>query len=143
MNFSKKLYMLRTKAGLTQDEMADKFGVSRQTVYKWENEITYPEVDRIIRISEVFNVSIDYLLKDNLSVKINEDSVEKAVLQFLTISQDMNKISENIIEFMRDGVIDDSEKVQLEEIAFVLDNMIENIVQIKNAMFCEKNHKQL
>lgn len=143
MNFSKKLYMLRTKAGLTQDEMADKFGVSRQTVYKWENEITYPEVDRIIRISEVFNVSIDYLLKDNLSVKINEDSVEKAVLQFLAISQDMNKISENIIEFMRDGVIDDSEKVQLEEIAFVLDNMIENIVQIKNAMFCEKNHKQL
>lgn len=143
MNFSKKLYMLRTKAGLTQDEMADKFGVSRQTVYKWENEITYPEVDRIIRISEVFNVSIDYLLKDNLSVKINEDSVEKAVLQFLAISQDMNKISENIIEFMRDGVIDDSEKVQLEEIAFVLDNMIENIVQIKNAMFCEKDHKQL
>lgn len=143
MNFSKKLYMLRTKAGLTQDEMADKFGVSRQTVYKWENEITYPEVDRIIRISEVFNVSIDYLLKDNLSVKINEDSVEKAVLQFLAISQDMNKISENIIEFMRDGVIDDSEKVQLEKIAFVLDNMIENIVQIKNAMFCEKNHKQL
>lgn len=143
MNFSKKLYMLRTKAGLTQDEMADKFGVSRQTVYKWENEITYPEVDRIIRISEAFNVSIDYLLKDNLKEKINEDSVEKAVLQFLAISQDMNKISQNIIEFMRDGVLDDSEKVQLEEISFVLDNMIENIVQIKNTMFCEKNHKQL
>lgn len=138
MNFSKKLYMLRTKAGLTQDEMADKFGVSRQTVYKWENEITYPEVDRIIRISEAFNVSIDYLLKDNLKEKINEDSVEKAVLQFLAISQDMNKISQNIIEFMRDGVLDDSEKVQLEEISFVLDNMIENIVQIKNTMFCEK-----
>lgn len=141
MNFSEKLYMLRTKAGLTQDEMADKFGVSRQTVYKWENEITYPEVDRIIRISEVFNVSIDYLLKDNPKELLNEGNIEKAVLQFLAISQDMNKISENIIEFMRDGVIDDSEKVQLEEMAFALDTMIENIIQIKNAMFCEKKQK--
>lgn len=141
MNFSEKLYMLRAKARLTQDEMADKFGVSRQTIYKWENGVTYPEVDKIIKISEFFDVSIDYLLKNNLKGNINVDSVEKAVLQFLGISQDMSKISEKIIEFMRDGILDNAEREQLEEIMLVLEQLIENIVQIRDTIFSDKDDK--
>lgn len=135
MNFSEKIYMLRTKARLTQDDMADKFGVSRQTIYKWENGVTYPEVDKIIKISEVFNVSIDYLLKDSIKGKVKEKNMEKAVLQFLGIAQDMDKISETVIEFMRDGILDDAEKMQLEEIMLVLDKVVENIVAIKNTIY--------
>lgn len=133
--------MLRAKARLTQDEMADKFGVSRQTIYKWENGVTYPEVDKIIKISEFFDVSIDYLLKNNLKGNINVDSVEKAVLQFLGISQDMSKISEKIIEFMRDGILDNAEREQLEEIMLVLEQLIENIVQIRDTIFSDKDDK--
>lgn len=138
MSFSEKIYILRTKSGLSQDEMAGKFGVSRQSIWKWENGVSYPEIDKIIKISEVFHVSIDYLLKDNFKVKIKEGNIEKAALQFLGVSQDMEKMSEQIIEIMRDGVIDDTERVQLEESVTALEHVIENIVQIKETILSGK-----
>lgn len=138
MSFSEKIYILRTKAGLSQDEMAGKFGVSRQSIWKWENGVSYPEIDKIIKISEVFHVSTDYLLKDNFKVKIKEGNIEKAALQFLGVSQDMEKMSEQIIEIMRDGVIDDTERVQLEESMAALEHVIENIVQIKETILSGK-----
>lgn len=138
MSFSEKIYILRTKAGLSQDEMAGKFGVSRQSIWKWENGVSYPEIDKIIKISETFHVSTDYLLKDNFKGKIKEGNIEKAALQFLGVSQDMEKMSEQIIEIMRDGVIDDTEKAQLEESMAALEHVIENIVQIKETILSGK-----
>lgn len=138
MSFSEKIYLLRTKAGLSQDEMAGEFGVSRQSIWKWENGVSYPEIDKIIKISETFHVSTDYLLKDNFRGKIKEGNIEKAALQFLGVSQDMEKMSEQIIEIMRDGVIDDAEKAQLEESMAALEHVIENIVQIKQTILSGK-----
>lgn len=138
MSFSEKILMIRNKAGYSQDEMADRFGVSRQTVSKWENGLSYPEIDTIIKISETFHVSIDWLLKKETREQVKEGDLEKGCLQFLGVSQDMEKISELIIEIMRDGVIDDMEKVQLKKSISALEQVIENIKQIRDLILSDE-----
>ena len=64
MNFSQKLQLLRTNKGCTQDELAGKLDVSRQAVAKWESGQVYPDISNLIQISKLFNVTVDYLVKD-------------------------------------------------------------------------------
>ena len=64
MTFSDKLSKLRRMQNYTQEQFADLLGVSRQTVSKWESGIAYPETDKLIKISDMFSCSIDYLLRD-------------------------------------------------------------------------------
>lgn len=64
MTLGDKLSKLRKESNYTQEQLADILGVSRQSISKWESNITYPETDKLIRISELFNCSLDYLLKD-------------------------------------------------------------------------------
>lgn len=62
MKFNENLMMLRKKNGLSQEELGYKIGVSRQTVSKWELGQTTPEMDKLIELSALFEVSIDYLV---------------------------------------------------------------------------------
>ncbi len=66
MIFADKLIDLRKKNGWSQEELAEKMNVSRQAVSKWEGAQSVPDMSRIIQLSELFGVSTDYLLKDNL-----------------------------------------------------------------------------
>ena len=66
MIFADKLIALRKKAGYSQEELAEKMGVTRQSVSKWESGQSIPDIEKIIRISDLFEVSIDYLLRDNV-----------------------------------------------------------------------------
>ena len=66
MIFADKLIDLRKKNGWSQEELAEKLNVSRQAVSKWEGAQSIPDMARIIQLSELFGVSTDYLLKDNL-----------------------------------------------------------------------------
>ncbi len=65
MTFGEKIQKLRKEAGLSQEELAHRLGVSRQAVSKWERDSGYPETDKIVWMSSIFNVSADYLLKDD------------------------------------------------------------------------------
>lgn len=73
MNISEKILSLRKAHDLTQEQLAEKLDVSRQTISKWESEQAMPEVDKITVLSNVFHVTTDYLLKpseiDELAVK--------------------------------------------------------------------------
>lgn len=64
MTFGEKIQKLRKEAGLSQEELAHRLKVSRQAVSKWERDSGYPETEKIIWMSSIFNVSADYLLKD-------------------------------------------------------------------------------
>lgn len=66
MIFADKLIELRKKSGLTQEELAEKMDVSRQSIAKWEGAQSIPDLSRILKLSELFGVSTDYLLKDDL-----------------------------------------------------------------------------
>ena len=65
MILADKIIALRKKEGLSQEELADKLGVSRQSVSKWEMAQSTPDLNRILKMSELFGVSTDYLLKED------------------------------------------------------------------------------
>ena len=64
MTFSDKLIALRRKAGWSQEELAERLNVSRQSVSKWESAQSMPDIDKIVQMSSLFGVTTDYLLKD-------------------------------------------------------------------------------
>lgn len=66
MTLGDKLSRLRRENNYTQEQLADVLGVSRQAISKWESGTTYPETEKLIRISELFDCSLDYLLKDKV-----------------------------------------------------------------------------
>lgn len=63
MNIADRIQTLRKSKGMSQEGLADKIGVSRQTVSKWESEQSLPDLEKIILLSEYFGVTTDYLLK--------------------------------------------------------------------------------
>lgn len=67
MKFCDKLITLRAKAGLSQEGLANRLGVSRQAVSKWEAGATMPELAKIIAIADLFDTTTDYLLRDEIT----------------------------------------------------------------------------
>ena len=67
MNFGENLQKLRKEKNISQEQLAEELHVSRQTIGKWENSVTYPETECLIQISEFFEVSIDILLKGTVT----------------------------------------------------------------------------
>ncbi len=65
MILADKIAELRKKNGWSQEELAGQLGVSRQSVSKWESAASIPDLDKILKLSELFGVSTDYLLKDS------------------------------------------------------------------------------
>lgn len=136
MDFADKLLKLRTQCGYSQEALAEKLNVSRQAVSKWELGTTLPETDKVIAISDFFNVSTDYLLKDKFQLS-NNDSLDRVVLKFLGSAQDMDNISKELVEIMKDGIIDDEEKIKMESIIDTLDTISKIIDEIKHKMFVQ------
>ncbi|MBQ8388304.1 MAG: helix-turn-helix transcriptional regulator, partial [Clostridia bacterium] len=69
MTLGEKLSKLRKEYNYTQEQLADILGVSRQSISKWESDIAYPETDKLIKIGKLFECSMDYLLKDDITEK--------------------------------------------------------------------------
>ena len=63
MNMADRIQYLRKSKGISQEELADKVGVSRQAVSKWESEQSTPDLEKIIIMSDFFGVTTDYILK--------------------------------------------------------------------------------
>ncbi len=64
MIFSEKLQLIRKNQGITQEQLAEKLDVSRQAVAKWESGQVYPDINNLIQISNLFHVTVDYLVRD-------------------------------------------------------------------------------
>ena len=133
MNFAEKLYTLRTQGGYSQEVLAEKLNVSRQAVSKWETGPTLPETDKLIAISELFNVSIDSLLIDSINLNTFE-SMDRILVKFLSSARDMDDISEELLDIMRDGIIDSTERLKVDEIIKTLDSVARIIDEIKRKM---------
>ena len=69
MNLNQKITQLRNDNNWSQEELAEKLNVSRQSVSKWESGQAKPDLDKIIALSNIFDVSTDYLLKDIMKKK--------------------------------------------------------------------------
>jgi transcriptional regulator with XRE-family HTH domain len=73
MNFSEKLYELRKQEGLSQEELAEKVSVSRQTISKWEMGQSSPEMEKLVNLSKIFDISLDELVGNDV---IDEKEIE-------------------------------------------------------------------
>ncbi len=89
---SKNICALRTSFGWTQVQLAQKLGVTKQTVSNWENDNIQPSIDMLIKLSKIFNVTTDYLLGLSPANSINvEDLPIEFVAHLVQIIDDYNK----------------------------------------------------
>jgi transcriptional regulator with XRE-family HTH domain len=65
MDIGKRLKQKRTSLKLTQDEVAEQLGITRQTISNWENGRSYPDIERMVHLSEIYQLSLDELLKND------------------------------------------------------------------------------
>lgn len=76
MTMGEKIALLRRQRAWSQEELAEKLGVSRQSVSKWESGGSIPDLERVVRLAELFDVSTDYLIRDN----VQEDEYAPALV---------------------------------------------------------------
>ena len=62
MAFPENLQYIRTRAGITQEQLAEQLGVSRQSVSKWESDASVPELEKLVRMARLFRVTLDELV---------------------------------------------------------------------------------
>jgi len=91
MNIADRIQNLRKVKGISQEELADKVGVSRQAVSKWESEQSVPEIDKVILMSDYFEVTTDYILKGIENEKQAREKVVDATV-FVIVATVMNFI---------------------------------------------------
>lgn len=76
MELGRKIQNARIEKGFTQEQTADALGVSRQTISNWENDKTYPDIVSVIKMSELYSVSLDHLLKEEKSMNQKQTYME-------------------------------------------------------------------
>lgn len=97
MNISEKIISLRKKNGWSQEELAQKVGVSRQSVSKWESDQSMPDLDKAMLLARTFEVSCDYLLGTNevpSKTELNQEVYlsEADANKYLSISKKMARL---------------------------------------------------
>lgn len=137
MDFSEKLYKLRTNSNCSQETLAEQLDVSRQAVSKWEQGVTLPEIDKIIAIADFFDVSIDYLLKNDVQLGTS-DGLDRLIIRFLGYAQDMDNLSMELVDIVKDGIIDATEKERMNDILKTLDKISGVINDIKSKLNLNK-----
>lgn len=91
MKLAEKIQDLRKKNGLSQEQLADKLGISRQAISKWESEQSVPDIDKIVLLSNFFDVSTDYLLKNADEVEVQSEEVKETQNYSVVIDVKMSK----------------------------------------------------
>ena len=91
MTLGEKIAKQRKELNYTQEQLADVLGVSRQSISKWESDIAYPETEKLIELGKLFECSMDYLLKDDVTEK-TDTSVSES-----TFNEKVTEISKKVM----------------------------------------------
>jgi len=109
MTFSDKLIFLRKQSSLSQEDLAEKLGVSRQSVSRWEMGSAMPDASNLLQISKIFGVTTDYLLNEEYSsdndipgIKRAADNTKTLILSYFLILEVMNLL----LQFMCVVILD-------------------------------------
>lgn len=102
MKIALNLQYLRKRDKITQEALADKLGVSRQSVSKWETGEAYPETDKLLAICDMFNVSLDGLMRDDLSAAPSATEAENA--ENATAAKEFVKVTDKLSHGISIGV---------------------------------------
>ena len=86
MNMADRIQHLRKNKGISQEELADKVGVSRQAVSKWESEQSTPDIEKVILLSNFFDVTTKYFVQKELDIRGSRNAMPedfRAVIHYL------------------------------------------------------------
>ena len=108
----KKIAEKRKQMHLTQEELAFKLNVSPQAVSKWENDISIPDVTLLIALSDLFNISLDELIREKQNLPVttlveqeNKKPLEKMLLKIIVNSKDGDKVKVNLpVQLIKLGI---------------------------------------
>ena len=132
MILSDKIILLRKKSNLTQEELAEKLGVSRQSVSKWEMGNSIPDINKIIQLSNVFGVKTDYLLKDDIDdIEYSDDTVEELDTKKTISVEDANDFMSAYEEYSND-VADSINLFIMSPIAVLISQIIALTANVKS-----------
>lgn len=93
MTLGQKIFELRNKQKMSQGDLAEKLNVSRQSISKWETDASVPELDKLIMLSDLFNITMDELVRDELPEKDTDEkkaSTEKSNSETVVINKQMS-----------------------------------------------------
>lgn len=104
MILADKIMNLRKKCGWSQEDLADQLGISRQSVSKWESGMSIPDLEKIVKMSALFGVSTDYLLKDELEEELPSETMDRDSEELHSVSLEeantyMNLVKETAPKF--------------------------------------------
>lgn len=92
MELGRKILEIRKTHNMTQEDFAEKYSVTRQTISNWENSKSYPDIETLVKISDDFNISLDVLLKEDRKVvediskdQKNSKNYKNIILGFVTV----------------------------------------------------------
>jgi transcriptional regulator with XRE-family HTH domain len=86
MNISERIQALRKAKGMSQEDLAERIGVSRQAISKWESGQSSPDIENVILLSDIFQVTTDYLLK---GIESNDHDEKKMDARFFSVGGTM------------------------------------------------------
>jgi transcriptional regulator with XRE-family HTH domain len=101
MKFGENLYNLRKNAKMSQEKLAEKMNVSRQSISKWENGDSYPEMDKIFKLCDIFHCKINNLVHEDLTdINSLDEEIIMKVVKFNQEKQKQVKTLSNVIELI-------------------------------------------
>jgi len=123
-----KIKELRKKKKITQGELADKMYVSRQTISNWENNKSYPNMDFIASLGDIFNVSIEVLIKEDLELAKDKTDLQIAGKE------------ENIAKQEQENIQKNKYRVALSRLLFIRFNFLWMGTLVASYFYFSKNH---
>lgn len=109
MKFNEKLYEIRKKQGLSQEELGFELKVSRQTISKWESGQSYPDFQKLVMLSDYFDMSLDELVKDLDVQDVREKNLtdEKVASMYLDVekTKHWSKVALKVIYVIGSGIL--------------------------------------
>ena len=91
MNISQKILLQRKKKGISQEDLANALNVSRQAGSKWESSQSVPDMDKIVALSSYFNITTDYLLKDEIETIDGADNYSSKNVDMQMLNKELSE----------------------------------------------------
>ena len=104
MNISDRIQTLRKAKGMSQEQLADAVGVSRQAVSKWESEQASPDLDKVVIMSELFDVTTDYILKGIEPVEVQDYKTMADVIDQKILTEKNGQKAKTIFKYVLIGL---------------------------------------
>lgn len=104
MNISDRIQTLRKAKGMSQEQLADAVGVSRQAVSKWESEQASPDLDKVVIMSELFDVTTDYILKGIEPVEVQDHKTMADVIDQKILTEKNGQKAKTVFKYVLIGL---------------------------------------